>query len=58
MANASRTVEDAFPCRVVGDFVDDENMLHEVVGWIECTSRGLLILVEMLSPHQIHAPNA
>lgn len=27
-ANAGGAVKDAFPCRVVGDFVDDENVLH------------------------------
>jgi hypothetical protein len=27
-ANAGCAVKDAFPCRVVGDFVDDENVLH------------------------------
>ena len=57
-ANAGGAVENAFPCRVVGDFVDDENVLHWGDEYEECTRREALILVEMLLLHQIDVLNA
>ena len=57
-ANACRMIKDAFPGWITGDFVNDENVRHEVVDWSEGASRQGLILVEMLSLHQIDVLNA